>query len=88
MNFDPEAITQLIMASVHDILIGGSDLAAHAFRAGLIDEYHLFITPIMVGGGKKSLPDHVRLELNLLEERRFGNGMVHLRYEIRQERAT
>jgi dihydrofolate reductase len=87
-NFDPEAIKQLKMASVHDILIGGPDLAAHAFRAGLIDECHLFLTPIMVGGGKKSLPDHVRLALNLLEERRFGNGMVHLRYEVKQERAT
>ena len=87
-NFDPEAIKQLKMASVHDILIGGPDLAAHTFRAGLIDEYHLFLAPIMVGGGKKSLPDHVRLELNLLEERRFGNGMVHLRYELKQARAA
>jgi dihydrofolate reductase len=83
-NFDPEAIKQLKAAVNHDILIGGPDLAAHAFRSGLIDECHLFLTPIIVGGGKQSLPDKVRLELNLLEERRFGNGMVHLHYQVRQ----
>ena len=82
-NFDPEAIRQLKEASEHEILIGGADLAAHAFRAGLIDEYLLFLTPIIVGGGKPSLPDNVRLELELLEERRFGNGMVFLRYQTR-----
>jgi len=87
-NFDPEAIRQLKEASEHEILIGGADLAAHAFRAGLIDEYHLFLTPIIVGGGKPSLPDNVRLELELLEERRFGNGMVFLRYRVRQGNAT
>ena len=68
--------------------IGGPELAAHAFRSGLIDECHLFLTPIIVGGGKPSLPDNVRLELELLEERRFGNGMVYLRYQARQGRAT
>jgi len=87
-NFDPEAIRQLKEASTHDILIGGAELAAHAFRAGLIDEYHLFVTPIIVGSGKSSLPDNVRLELELLEERRFGNGMVFLRYRVRQGNAT
>jgi len=87
-NFDPEAIKPLKAAAEHDIIIGGPELAACAFRSGLIDEYHLFLTPIIVGGGKKSLPDHVRLALILLEERRFGNGMVHLRYEVKQERAT
>jgi dihydrofolate reductase len=54
----------------------------------LIDEYHLFLIPIIVGGGKQALPDHVRLELELLEERRFGSGMVFLRYRTRQGRAT
>lgn len=87
-NFDPEAIRQLKEAVEHDILIGGPDLAAHAFRAGLIDECHLFLTPIIVGGGKPSLPDNVRLELDLLEERRFGTGMVFLRYRVRQGNAT
>jgi dihydrofolate reductase len=67
----------------HDILIGGPELAAHAFRAGLIDECHLFLTPIIVGGGKPALPDNVRLELELLEERRFGSGVVFLRYRTR-----
>src|SRR5512141_2211831 len=78
-NFNPEAIRQLKEAVEHDILIGGPELAAHAFRAGLIDECHLFLTPIIVGGGKPSLPDNVRLELELLEGRRFGSGGVVLR---------
>jgi len=87
-NFDPEAIRQLKKTAQHDISIGGANLAAHAFRAGLIDECHLFLTPISVGGGKPSLPDNIRLELELLEERRFGNGMVFLRYRVRQGRAA
>ena len=87
-NFNPEAIQQLKKTAQHDIVIGGPELAAHAFRSGLVDECHLFLTPIIVGGGKPSLPDHVRLELELLEERRFGNGMVFLRYRTRQGRAA
>jgi dihydrofolate reductase len=63
-----------------DITIGGPELAAHAFEAGLVDECELFITPIVVGGGKRSLPDNVRVKLELLDERRFGNGMVYLHY--------
>jgi dihydrofolate reductase len=87
-NFDPEAIRRLKEALEQDILIGGPELAAHAFRAGLIDECHLFLTPIIVGGGKPALPDNVRLELELLEERRFGSGVVFLRYGTRGENAT
>ena len=87
-TFDPAAIRQLKEAVEHDILIGGPELAAHAFRAGLIDECHLFLIPILVGGGKSALPDNVRLELELLEERRFSNGTVYLRYRTRQGRAT
>jgi dihydrofolate reductase len=87
-TFDPEAIRQLKAASEHDILIGGPELAAHAFRAGLIDECHLFLVPILLGGSKSALPDNVRLELELLEERRFGNGTVFLHYRTRQGRAT
>ncbi len=83
-TFDPEVIRQLKAASVDDIVIGGPGLAAHAFRSGLIDEYQLFLTPVIVGGGKSALPDNVRLEFELLEERRFGNGMVFLRYRIRR----
>jgi dihydrofolate reductase len=87
-TFDPEAIRQLKATGEYDILIGGPELAAHAFRAGLIDECHLFLIPILVGGGKSALPDKVRLELELLEERRFRNGTVYLRYRTRQGRAT
>jgi dihydrofolate reductase len=83
-TFDPEAIRQLKQAAEQDILIGGPELAAHAFRAGLVDECQLFLTPIIVGGGKPSLPDDVRLELELLEERRFVSGVVFLRYRARQ----
>ena len=87
-TFDPETIRQLKETAEQDILIGGPGLAAHAFRSGLIDECHLFLTPVLVGGGKQSLPDDVRLELELLEERRFSNGMVFLRYRARQGKAT
>lgn len=82
-NFNPEAIKQLKQTVHHDISIGGPELAAHAFRSGLIDECHLFLTPVIVGGGKPSLPDKVLLELELVDERRFGNGMVYLRYQTR-----
>ena len=87
-NFDPQAIKQLKESAASDISIGGSGLAAHAFRSGLIDECHLFLTPILVGGGKHALPDEVRLELELLDERHFGNGEVYLCYRVRQGRAT
>ena len=87
-TFDPEVIRQLKEAVEHDILIGGPELTAHAFRAGLIDECHLFLIPILVGGGKSALPDNVRLELELLEEHRFSNGSVFLRYQARQGRAA
>ena len=87
-DFAPEAIRQLKVTAGYDILIGGPNLAAHAFKAGLIDECHLLLAPIIVGGGKQSLPNNVRIELELLEERRFGNGMVYLRYQARHGRAT
>jgi dihydrofolate reductase len=82
-DFDPEAVRQLKASADRDISVGGPDLAAQAIEAGLVDEYHLFIAPIVVGGGKQSLPDDVRLELELLDERRFGSGMVHLGYGAR-----
>lgn len=87
-NFDPEAIRRLKESVEQDIHIGGAELAAEAFRAGLIDECHLFVKPIILGGGKAGLPHNVRLELALLDERRFDNGEVYLRYGIRQARAT
>lgn len=83
-TFDPRAIRKLKGEADRDILIGGPNLAAHAFRAGLIDECHLFLAPVIVGGGKQCLPDNVRLELELLEEHRFGNGTVYLRYQTRR----
>lgn len=83
-NFDPEAVRRLKENVEQDIHIGGAELAAQAFRARLIDEYHLFIKPIILGGGKPALPDNVRLKLKLLEERRFENGEVYLRYQINE----
>ncbi|MDQ3875017.1 MAG: dihydrofolate reductase family protein [Actinomycetota bacterium] len=82
-DFKPEAVRQMKAAARHDIAVGGPALAAQAFEAGLVDELHLFVAPIVVGGGKHSLPDQVRFELELLDERRFGSGMVHLRYRTR-----
>jgi len=72
-------------SAVRDITVGGAELAAQAIRAGLVDEYQLFLTPVVVGGGTRALPDDVRVELQLLDERRFGNGVVHLRYATRPE---
>jgi len=83
-DFDPAAIRQMKAAAGRDITVGGPDLAAQAIKAGLVDECHLFITPIVVGGGKQSLPSNVRLTLELLDERRFGNGVVHLHYRTRR----
>jgi dihydrofolate reductase len=82
-DFDPDAVRRMKASAGRDITVGGSDLAAQAIKAGLVDEYHLFLTPIIVGGGKQSLPDNVRLELELLDERRFGNGVVHLHYRTK-----
>jgi dihydrofolate reductase len=82
-DFDPDAVRRMKASAGRDITVGGSDLAAQAIKAGLVDEYHLFLTPIIVGGGKQSLPDNVRLELELLDERRFGNGVVHLHYRAK-----
>lgn len=83
-TFDPEAVRQIKARAGRDILIGGPDLASQAIRAGLVDEYHVVISPCVVGGGKPSFPTDVRVQLELLDERRFGNGMVYLRYQIRQ----
>jgi dihydrofolate reductase len=82
-DFDPEAIRRMKAAADRDIAVGGPGLAAEAFRNGLVDECHLFLAPVVVGGGTRSLPDDVRLRLDLLDERRFGNGMVYLRYGAR-----
>jgi dihydrofolate reductase len=82
-DFDPEAVRQMKAQAERDLTVGGPHLAAQAIKAGLVDEWHLFLTPIVVGGGNRALPDHVRLELELLEERRFGSGVVFLNYRTR-----
>jgi dihydrofolate reductase len=82
-DFDPEAVRQLKTQAGRDITVGGPNLAAQAIEAGLVDEFHLFVTPIVVGGGIQSLPNNVRVKLELLDERRFGNGVVYLCYRTR-----
>jgi dihydrofolate reductase len=79
-DFDPEAVRRLKASAERDIGVGGAELAAQAIAAGLVDEYQLFLTPFIVGGGKKALPDGVREKLELLDERRFGSGTVYLNY--------
>jgi dihydrofolate reductase len=82
-DFDPESVRQMKARAGSDIIVGGPDLAAQAIKADLVEEWHLFVAPTVVGGGKQSLPNNVRLKLELLDERRFGNGMVYLHYRTR-----
>jgi dihydrofolate reductase len=79
-DFEPDAVRRMKEAAERDIGVGGAELAGHALRAGLVDELHLVIAPVVVGAGTRALADGVRQHLELLEERRFGNGMVHLHY--------
>lgn len=81
-DFTPGAIRQLKSASGSDMTIGGSELAGQAIAAGLVDECQVFLNPVVVGGGKHALPDHVRADLELLNERRFKSGVVYLHYRI------
>ena len=81
-DFSPQAVRQLKSTADRDILIGGADVAGQAIKAGLVDELQLFVAPVVVGGGNQSLPDDVRLDLELLDERRFANGTVFLRYRV------
>jgi dihydrofolate reductase len=81
-DFDPGAVRQMKARADRDITVGGPVLAAEAFKAGLVDECHLIVCPVVVGGGKKSLPSGVHLPLELRAERRFTNGAVYLRYAI------
>ena len=82
-DFDPAAVRKLKTTAARDITVGGPGLAAHAIMAGLVDELQLFLTPIVVGDGKHFLPNNVRLNLELLDQHRFGNGVVYLYYRIR-----
>lgn len=81
--FDPATVRRLKETAERDLTVGGPDLAARALRAGLVDECQLFIAPVVVGGGTPWLPADIRLPLELLDERRFGSGMVYLRYRVR-----
>jgi dihydrofolate reductase len=82
-RFDPESVRDMKTSAVSDFTVGGPTLAAHAFNAGLVDECHLFIHPVLVGEGKPAFPSDARIQLELLEERRFGNGVVYLRHRTR-----
>ncbi len=82
-DFDFEAIRHLKATAGADITVGGADLAAQAFEAGLVDELHLFLVPVVVGAGKPALPHHIRLDLQLLEERRFKSDVIYLRYSVK-----
>jgi len=81
-EFDPEAVRRMKAEAERDLSIAGPELAAQAFRAGLIDELQLYLSPVIVGAGNPALPDGVKASLELLDERRFGNGVIHLRYGV------
>lgn len=82
-EFEPQAIRDLKAQLPHDISVAGSNLAAQAIRAGLVDEIHLLVVPFILGRGKRVLPENVQVKLELLDERRLGNGWVYLRYQTR-----
>jgi dihydrofolate reductase len=82
-EFEPQAVRDLKAQLPHDISVAGPNLAAQAIRAGLVDEYQLLVVPVLLGGGKRVLPSSVGVQLDLLDERRFGNGWVYLRYRTR-----
>lgn len=82
-TFDPDAVRRLKAGSPHDLSIDGPTLAAQAIAAGLVDEYHLFLTTSVVGGGTRFFPDGVRLDLDLVEQRTFGTGLIYARYRTR-----
>jgi dihydrofolate reductase len=82
-TFSPATVSALKASSSRDVSIGGAELAGQAMAAGLVDECRLFLVPSLVGGGKRALPDAVRLDLELLDERRFTSGVVYVRYRVR-----
>jgi len=82
-EFDAEAVRRMKETAAGDVSVSGPDFAQHAFRAGLVDEVHLFVFPVIVGGGKPGLPRDVKLDLELLDERRFANGVVHMHHRTR-----
>jgi dihydrofolate reductase len=82
-EFDPGAVRELVASASRDLGVGGAELAAEAFRASLVDECQLFLAPVVVGAGKRALPDGVFARLELLDQRRFDSGFVYLRYDVR-----
>lgn len=82
-KFEADAVRKLKAGATRNIGLGGPTLAAHAIRAGLVDEYNLLIAPVIAGGGNPYLPGKVRVKLELLDEQRFRNGLVHLRYRAK-----
>ena len=81
-NFAATSVGDMKASATADLTVGGPNLAAHALKAGLVDECHLFIRPVLIGGGKPALPSHTRAELELLDDRRLSKGVVYLRYRI------
>ncbi len=84
-TFDADAVRRMKASSATGISVGGPELAGHAFEAGLVDECHIFVNPVVVGSGTACFPGHLRIELELLDERRFDNGVVHLHYRVSNE---
>ena len=84
-EFDPEAIRAMKASAERDISIGGPHLAAVAFNAGLVDECHFYINPVAVGGGNRAVQEGIRLTLELLDEKRFHNGVVHVHYRVKPD---
>jgi dihydrofolate reductase len=82
-DFDPDTVRRWKESADRDLSIGGAEVAAVALRAGLVDEFHQFLHPVVVGGGTRVLPDHLRIDLELLDERRFDGGVVYLHYRVR-----
>lgn len=85
-SFDPDAVAVLLASSAHDVAIGGAELTGQALRAGLVDDLHFFVSPVVIGGGTRALPDDLRLDLELAGQRRFDNDVLHLHYRIRSPR--
>ena len=81
-EFEPESVREMKAMTERDITVGGPELAGQALAAGLVDECHLFLVPVLMGGGTRALPDGLRLQMELLDERRFGSGVVHLHYRV------
>ena len=87
-DFGPGSVREMKAQSERDITVGGPELAAEAIRAALVDEIHLIISPVVVGGGTRALPGAVRLQLELLDEHRFASGVIHLRYRVVNQERT